>query len=218
MNREWSDKNKIAQSKLKKLSFHEGINEFIELREMLMQEMLLWRQIVSLDDYSAIPFINSEGYHSKTIAYSIWHIIRIEDVVVNSLIRRKKEVLFENNFDQKIGADIITTGNELEKQEIAEFSKKLNIDVLYEYAMTVMASTDEWLKVLHYEDSKKTFGNDDKKRISKLGVVSTAENAVWLIDYWCNKDVSGLIKMPLSRHWIMHIEAANRIKDKLGYS
>ena len=218
MNREWSDKNKIAQSKLKKLSFHEGINEFIELREMLMQEMLLWRQIVSLDDYSAIPFINSEGYHSKTIAYSIWHIIRIEDVVVNSLIRRKKEVLFENNFDQKIGADIITTGNELEKQEIAEFSKKLNIDVLYEYAMTVMASTDEWLKVLHYEDSKKTFGNDDKKRISKLGVVSTAENAFWLIDYWCNKDVSGLIKMPLSRHWIMHIEAANRIKDKLGYS
>ena len=91
MNREWSDKNKIAQSKLKKLSFHEGINEFIELREMLMQEMLSWRQIVSLDDYSAIPFINSEGYHSKTIAYSIWHIIRIEDIVVNSLIRRKNE-------------------------------------------------------------------------------------------------------------------------------
>ena len=26
------------------------------------------------------------------------------------------------------------------------------------------------------------------------------------------KDISGLIKMPLSRHWIMHIEAANRIK------
>lgn len=39
MNQEWSDKNKLAQSKLKKASFQEGINEFLELREILMQEI-----------------------------------------------------------------------------------------------------------------------------------------------------------------------------------
>ena len=33
MNKEWSDKNKLAQIKLKKTSFQEGINEYIELRE-----------------------------------------------------------------------------------------------------------------------------------------------------------------------------------------
>ena len=38
MNKEWSDKNKLAQSKLKKTSFQEGINEYIELREILMQD------------------------------------------------------------------------------------------------------------------------------------------------------------------------------------
>ena len=215
MNREWSDKNKLAQSKLKKATFYDGINEFLKLREMLMQEMLSWKKLLSSDDYCAIPFINADGYHSKTVAYSILHIIRIEDIVVNSLIRREKEVLYENNFDKKIGADIITTGNELVKQEIAEFSKKLNIEALYEYALSVKASTDEWLKSIHYEDIKKKFGDDDKKRIFELGVVSDDESAVWLIDYWCNKDISGLIKMPLSRHWIMHIEAANRIKEKL---
>ena len=215
MNREWSDKNKLAQSKLKKATFYDGINEFLKLREMLMQEMLSWKKLLSSDDYCAIPFINADGQHPKTVAFSIWHIIRISDIVVNSLIRRKKEVLYENNFDKKIGADIITTGNELVKQEIAEFSKKLNIEALYEYALSVKASTDEWLKSIHYEDIKKKFGDDDKKRISELGVVSDDESAVWLIDYWCNKDISGLIKMPLSRHWIMHIEAANRIKEKL---
>lgn len=77
-----------------------------------------------------MPFINAEGYHSKTIAYSIWHIIRIEDIVVNSLIKEKREVLFDKGYDITIGADIITTGNELKKQEIEEFSRKLNIDVL----------------------------------------------------------------------------------------
>ena len=215
MNREWSDKNKLAQSKLKKASFQEGVNEFVELREMLMFEMLSWKQILSPEDYYAIPFINADGYHSKTVAYSIWHIIRIEDIVVNSLIRETKEILFENNFDKKIGANIITTGNELKKQEIAEFSKKLDIEALYEYALSVKANTDEWLKSLQYEDIKKKFGEDDKKRISELGVVSNDDEAIWLIDYWCNKDISGLIKMPLSRHWIMHIEAANRIKEKI---
>lgn len=135
--------------------------------------------------------------------------------MVNSLIRGNNEILFENNFDKIIGADIITTGNELKKQEIAEFSKTLDIEALYEYALAVKTSSDEWLKSLQYEEAKKKFGDDDKKRLVKLGVVSSEENAVWLIDYWCNKDILGLIKMPLSRHWIMHIEAANRIIEKI---
>ncbi len=41
------------------------------------------------------------------------------------------------------------------------------------------------------------------------------ESAIWLIDYWCNKDVRGLIQMPFSRHWIMHIEACLRIENKI---
>ena len=47
MNREWSDKNKLAQSKLKKATFYDGINEFLKLREMLMQEMLSWKKLLS---------------------------------------------------------------------------------------------------------------------------------------------------------------------------
>lgn len=48
-----------------------------------------------------------------------------------------------------------------------------------------------------------------------MKTVSEGENAVWLIDYWCGKDVGGLIKVPLSRHWIMHVEACLRIRNKV---
>ena len=37
MNREWSDKNKLAQSKLKKATFYDGINEFLKLREIALK-------------------------------------------------------------------------------------------------------------------------------------------------------------------------------------
>lgn len=40
-------------------------------------------------------------------------------------------------------------------------------------------------------------------------------SAGWLIDYWCGKDSRGLVQMPFSRYWIMHIEAALRIAGKL---
>ncbi len=46
-------------------------------------------------------------------------------------------------------------------------------------------------------------------------IVSKEESAIWLIDYWCNKDVRGLIQMPFSRHWIMHKEACLRIEKKI---
>ena len=51
--------------------------------------------------------------------------------------------------------------------------------------------------------------------LSSLKVVSDNENSIWLIDYWCDKNIQGLIQMPFSRHWIMHIEASLRIKNKI---
>lgn len=57
--------------------------------------------------------------------------------------------------------------------------------------------------------------DEDKERLKSLNVVSEDERAGWLVDYWCGKDVRGLTQMPFSRHWIMHIEASLRIKNKI---
>lgn len=215
MNRGWAEKNKQMQALLKKATLKEGIAELLSLRKLLMDEMLSWRSELTTEDYSKMPYMNANGYHSKTIAYSIWHIMRIEDIVVNTLILNCDEILFTNQYLKRINAPIITTGNELVKEEIAEFSKRLDLDALYEYAEAVRQKTDAWLLSVSYDDLKTRFSDVDKNRIRNCNVVSTAEEAEWLIDYWCNKDVKGLLKMPLSRHWIMHIEAAGRIIDKV---
>lgn len=62
---------------------------------------------------------------------------------------------------------------------------------------------------------KKKISEERKEYLKSLNVVSNDENAIWLIDYWCGKDIRGLIQMPFSRHWIMHIEASLRIKNKV---
>ena len=214
MNKEWSELNKTMQLYLKKKdTFAEGIDTLITLRKDLMAQILQFKEELLQKDFSAMPYRNAKGYHSKTIAYSLWHIFRIEDIVAHTLIADDEQVFFQGNYQARIHAPIITTGNELVKEEIQEFSKQLEIDELYNYITEVDRSTTEILKELTYEGSRKKIADEKRQKVEYLNVVSKDENAYWLIDYWCGKDVRGLIQMPLSRHWIMHIEACLRIRD-----
>lgn len=112
MNKEWTELNKTMQSQIKKKeTFSDGIETLFTLRNKLFDALYELKSELSRDDFNAMPFITADGYHSKTIAYSIWHIFRIEDIVAHSLIQRDEQVFFAKNYQQRIGAPIITTGN-----------------------------------------------------------------------------------------------------------
>lgn len=216
MNKEWSELNKKMQTEIKKEStFCIGIEALLKLRKSLFDEICGFKKELGREAFNAIPFMNAEGYHNKTIAYSIWHIFRIEDIVAHTLISADNQIFFSENYQKRIGSPIITTGNELEKQQIADFSKVLDLDELYKYAAAVKNGTEDILKNLSYADLKRKISYEDKERLKTLNVVSNGEKASWLIDYWCGKDIRGLIQMPFSRHWIMHVEASLRIKNKI---
>lgn len=216
MNKEWSELNKKIQLQIKKKdTFYLGIETLIILRKELMKQILDFKNVLSREDFNAIPFINANGYHSKTLAYSLYHIFRIEDIASNSLIKKDVQIFFQHDYCNRMNSSIITTGNELVKQEISTFSSKLDLDELYQYIYDVDVSTTNLLKELSYEDLKTKMTEKDKELLRSLKVVSDDENSIWLIDYWCGKNIQGLIQMPFSRHWIMHIEASLRIKNKI---
>ncbi len=216
MNKEWSELNKTMQLQLKKKdTFDSGIDTLLKLRKEIMNQVLKFKTELSPDDFSAMPYMNSKGYHNKTVAYSLWHIFRIEDIVAHSLIADDEQIFFKGDYQRRINSPIITTANELVKEEIISFSQKLCIDQLYEYINDVDKATTFILNNLTYNDIKVKMTDEKRTALENMNVVSQDENAYWLLDYWCSKDVKGLIQMPFSRHWIMHIEACLRIKDKL---
>ncbi len=199
----------------KKATFRDGMEKLLALRKSLFEQIT---QIVTTfpeEAFSRMPFAGAEGYHSKTLAYSIWHIFRIEDIVAHEMIAEDEQVLFAQGCLEAVHAPIITTGNELSGDAIAAFSGQLNVRALYRYAREVMQATDRVLMRLEYADLKRRFGDEMIGKLRRTGCVSEAESARWLIDYWCGKDVLGLIRMPFSRHWIMHVEAMRRIKNEL---
>lgn len=216
MNKDWAEKNKEIQTLLsKEATFKEAVRKLTEFRGELFQQIIWMAESYPKEAFYQMPFAGAEGYHSKTLAYSMWHIFRIEDIVAHTLIGGDEQILFAGKWQERTGSPIITTGNELRGEEIAVFSKKLDIKELLAYCNVVKDSTDELLRGLTYKELKRKFSDEDKKRVIDSRSVSTDEAAVWLTDYWCDKDVRGLIKMPFSRHWIMHIEAMCRIKDQL---
>ena len=216
MNRVWSELNKTMQTQIKsKAAYEEGVITLLDLRSQLMETLTSFKEDLSRKDFDAMPFINANGYHSKTIAYSIWHIFRIEDIVAHTLINGTEQIFFTGGYQQRINSPIITTGNELVKEQIADFSKQLNLKELYSYISEVKKSTESIINGLSYDMLKTKIPEERKERLKSLNVVSNDENAIWLIDYWCGKDIRGLLQMPFSRHWIMHTEASLRIKNKI---
>lgn len=99
MNREWSELNRKMQLDLKKREpFSEGIETLLTLRKMLFEEILRLFSELSPDEMCAAPFLGAKGYHSKTIAYSLWHIFRIEDINAHTLIAGDEQVFFKGNY------------------------------------------------------------------------------------------------------------------------
>ena len=101
MNKEWSELNKAVQTQIKKKdTFSTGIQTLFELRSLLMDTLISIRTEADKKDLCAIPFINADGYHNKTIAYSIWHIFRIEDIVAHTLINGDEQVFFKSDYQK----------------------------------------------------------------------------------------------------------------------
>jgi len=217
MDKIWSEKCKEIKALIpKKATFREGVDKLIAFRGEMFGQLTQIFDSFPKEAFSLMPFAGADGYHSKTLAYSVWHIFRIEDIVAHEMIAEDKQIFFSEDFCESIGSPIITTGNELSDHEIAEFSEKLDLKELYRYASEVRTSTDRMILGLEHSDLKRSFGEDMCSRLQNTRCVSEDEKAVWLIGYWCGKNIAGLIGMPFSRHWIMHIEAMRRIGDKLG--
>ncbi len=216
MNKNWSDCNKTIQAQLKKKeTFSQGIETLFELRAQLIDVFSSIKYDFSREDFNAVPFMNAAGNHRRSLAWTVWHVFRIEDIVCHTLVCEDEQVFFKGGYQKRINSPVITTGNELEKEAIAGFSRKLNLDELYAYIFEVKESSERILKKLKFEDMKRKVTPEARAQLESLKVVSPDESAVWLIDYWCSKDIRGLIQMPFSRHWIMHAEAVCRIKSRL---
>lgn len=202
---------KLFQTNIKKNNtFDVGKQNFFELRAELAEMYDYIFETCSSDDFCRMPLAKD-----KTIAYYIYHLMRIEDIVSNTLIAGKEQVFLIKKYDERLCSPIITTGNEISRDKLIEFSKKLDINQLKNYATDVLFNTNNIVKNMDFENSKTKISEEKRADLLRLNSVSMDENAFWLIDYWCNKTHTGLLLMPFSRHQMLHLDGCLRIMHKI---
>jgi hypothetical protein len=138
-----------------------------------------------------------------TIAWNLWHITRIEDMVVSRLIFHREEI-FEQ-WQERLNTSARDTGNAMTDDEIIELSNQINFDQLIEYRKTVGQQTKDMIRNLKYSDLFVKVRNEDIEMLAESGSISRHPDAIWLLDFWGRKDVAGLLLMPVLRHPFVHL-------------
>ncbi|MCV2269945.1 DinB family protein [Clostridioides difficile] len=159
------------------------------------------------DEYAIMPTNKDE-----TIAWVLWHITRIEDLTVNMLVAQKEQI-FNEQWKDRLSVFITDTGNALSDDEIMNLSKSINIDELLCYRNEVAKNTIEVVKDLKAEDMKRKVSPIDLERILVTGGVIKHEDSIWLLDFWGNKDIAGILLIPPTRHVILHLNDCCKWKE-----
>ena len=147
-----------------------------------------------------------------SVAWIIWHIARCEDITMNLLVAGSPQVLNQDNWLGRTKSPICHTGNEMDEAGIADFSAEVDIEALRAYRVAVGRRTREIVKQLGPEDLKRKVDPARLQRVWDEGAV--VEAASGIVDYWGKRDVAGLLLMPASRHLIIHLNEALKLKRR----
>ena len=158
------------------------------------------------DDYSVMPTETDE-----TIAWHIWHIARIEDIVGNILILNQNQ-LFNDEYASLMKVDVSDTGNAWSDNEIITFSKEVNIAQLLNYRRDVGAKTRETIASLKQEDMSKKATSESLDRLLTEGCLTQDSSSFALKGFWGRLTIGGMLLLPLTRHHMMHLPDSYTIK------
>jgi len=157
-----------------------------------------------------IRFIPQKLNHS--IAWCFWHLARIEDVTMNTLVENEEQILTSDNYLKKLNVKFTDTGNGMTPEEVAELSKAINIDELINYRTAVGKKTERIVKKLTLKKLKEKISQTSIDRLFKEKALR--KNAKGIAEYWSKKTVAGLLLMPATRHNILHLNEANNLLKK----
>ena len=145
-------------------------------------------------------------------AWIIWHIARIEDVTMNLLLAGSLQILNQGNWLERMKISVRDTGNAMSEEGVANLSRTIEIKTLREYRLTVGRGTRQIVKQLQPEDLKQKVDPARLQNVMEEGAV--VEAASGLIDYWSKRNIAGLLLMPATRHNLVHLNEALRLKGR----
>ena len=154
--------------------------------------------------------IPANGEHS--IVWNLWHITRIEDAVMNLLVAGKPQLFNDENWQQRLNAPLVNSGNDIPMADIVNLSDRVDVVALREYRTTVGKNTHAIVSTLTYPDFKQKADPQRLQQIMDEGVL--VPKAKGILDYWSKRTIAGLLLVPATRHILVHLNEIYMLKQK----
>lgn len=216
LNRQQTELRRLMTSKNDHQS---AIALFLRHHAMLhsarMSQLGLWSyEDTILDDLSAAQIRSIPPHGEHSLAWIIWHLARIEDITLNLLVAGRDQVFEAQEWQGRLHVDLRHSGNEMDEDEVVRLSAALDIPVLRDYRVAVGRATREIVVALTAEQLKRKVAPQHIDRVRQQEAVNPAADAI--IRYWSRRTVSGLLLMPPTRHCLVHLNEAARLKMKIA--
>jgi hypothetical protein len=170
----------------------------------------VWKGL-SEHDIQTIP---AGGEHS--IAWCFWHLARIEDVSMNILIAGTDQLLDSEDWYSRMQAPFRTTGNGMTQSDMERLSASIRVSALRDYRDAVGKRTCEIVSRIQPGSLRQ---KADQNRIQKLfDIGAITEISKGVAEYWGSLSIAGLLLMPPTRHNLIHLNEALKIKKTLKIS
>jgi hypothetical protein len=215
----WNDQHKFLRQALSKPDEHpKAIELFLRQHAMVHDAKMSNAGLPSFADEvwqganeAAIRYLPPKFEHS--IAWLIWHIARIEDMTMNVLMAGKPQIFHQGDWLTKLKVEIRHTGNVvMDTDDVTALSNAIDIEALKTYRRNVGRATRDAVMVLQPDAVQRKV---DPLRLQQLlDDGSVAPEATGLIEYWGNLTIAGLLLMPPTRHCLVHLNEALKVKKK----
>lgn len=216
--KQWNDLHQELHDALAHAETHDqAIDLFLRLHAMVhtaaMSEAGLWSfedDIWQGTSETIIRRIPKGGEHS--IAWVLWHSVRIEDVTMSLLVAGCPQLYTEENWADRMKTPYRHAGNAMSDDEIARLSAIIDIEALRAYRLAVGRRTRDIVRAIPPEIVRQKVDPARLRQVSEQGAV--VPEAQEIINYWGGRTIAGLLLMPPTRHNFLHLNEALRLKQK----
>lgn len=220
--KQWNENHKKLTGMILDPAKHQtAVDLFLQQHRLLHSSRMSHSPIATLEDELVKNLLEETFRHypvaapdtKNSIIWHVWHITRIEDMTMNVLVNNDIQVLHAGQWNKKLHIDYVHSGNEMTEAEIADLSSTIDIDSLLAYRMEVGRNTRDVISRLVPGDFKQKV---EEGRIHELQLQhAVKEEASWLLEYWGNKTIAGLVLMPATRHIFLHLNKSIRLKQRM---
>ena len=149
-----------------------------------------------------------------SIVWHLWHMTRIEDAVVNAMLRGAPEVLDRDGWLDRLGVDVRLVGTGDSDEEVRGFSERVDVPALLAYRDAVGRETRAFAREVDFTSLDAV--PDLTERLAAAPPI-VGERALWLLRFYTGKSGAFLLTFPVTNHGFMHWAEARVTRSRLGH-